>query len=35
MYIMKRFLGDEFERFNTIINKYNKDVIKYNDLFAY
>lgn len=34
MYIMKRFLGDEFERFNTIINKYNKEQNTYINLTA-
>lgn len=25
MYILKRFLGDEFEHFNAILNKYNSE----------
>ena len=34
MYIMKRFLGEDFERFNTIINKYNFEQNTYINLTA-
>lgn len=34
MYILKRFLGDEFEQFNTIINKYNLEQNTYINLTA-
>jgi len=34
MYILKRFLGDEFEKFNTIINKYNLEQNTYINLTA-
>ena len=34
MYIMKRFMGDEFETFNFIIEKYNLDQNSYINLMA-
>lgn len=34
MYIVKRFLGNDFERFNTIINKYNIEQNTYINLTA-
>lgn len=34
MYLLKRFLGDEFEQFNTIINKYNLEQNTYINLTA-
>lgn len=34
MYILKRFLGDEFEHFNAIINKYNLEQNTYINLTA-
>ena len=34
MYILKRFLGDEFEQFNDIINKYNSEQNTYINLTA-
>ena len=34
MYIIKRFLGDEFERFNSIIDKYNFEQNNYINLTA-
>lgn len=34
MYILKRFLGDEFEHFNNIINKYNLEQNTYINLTA-
>lgn len=34
MYIMKRFLGSDFERFNKIINKYNSEQNTYINLTA-
>lgn len=34
MYIIKRFLGDEFEKFNEIINKYNIEQNTYINLTA-
>lgn len=34
MYILKRFLGDEFEKFNTIIEKYNLEQNTYINLTA-
>lgn len=34
MYILKRFLGDEFEHFNAIINKYNSEQNTYINLTA-
>lgn len=34
MYILKRFLGNDFERFNTIINKYNLEQNTYINLTA-
>ena len=34
MYIMKRFLGEDFERFNSIINKYNLEQNTYINLTA-
>lgn len=34
MYILKRFLGNEFERFNNIINKYNLEQNTYINLTA-
>lgn len=34
MYILKRFLGNDYERFNTIINKYNLEQNTYINLTA-
>ena len=34
MYILKRFLGDEFEHFNAILNKYNSEQNTFNNLTA-
>lgn len=34
MYILKRFLGNEFDYFNTIIDKYNSEQNEYINLTA-
>lgn len=34
MYILKRFLGNDYERFNTIIDKYNLEQNTYINLTA-